>query len=232
MIERKKIILILCIVCLFSLFFYFDLGQHLTLDNIKSKQQQVLHYYQANPVIFALGYFLIYVVMAAISIPGAALMTLIAGSIFGLLWGSIIVSFASTIGASLAFLIARYLFKDFIQNRYEKNLTRINRGIEQEGAYYLFTLRLVPAFPFFIINLVMGITTIPVGIFYVVSQLGMLPATIIYVNAGKQLASIESLSGILSPPIVFAFVLLGLFPIVVKKLLAVIQSRKQHVTNK
>lgn len=223
-----KLAMVALVLVVFGIFVYFDLGQYLTLDNIKSRQQEVVQLYQQSPVLFGLVFFVLYVIMAALSIPGAAIMTLIAGSIFGLIWGSIIVSFASTIGATLAFLIARYLLRDAIQTKYHDKLQAINHGVEQDGGYYLFTLRLVPAFPFFIINLLMGITTIPLTVYYLISQLGMLPATIIYVNAGKQLASIDSLSGILSPQILLAFTLLGIFPIVAKKLLQFFNRKQQE----
>ncbi len=229
--RHGKIIILSLVVVLISLFFYFDLGQYLTLEVIKSKQAQVAAYYTEHPFGFSLIFFSIYVLMAALSIPGAALLTLIAGSIFGLLWGSIIVSFASTIGATFAFLIARYLFRDSIQEKYGEKLQTINDGVQHEGGYYLFTLRLVPAFPFFLVNLVMGVTTIPLVIYYLVSQIGMLPATIIYVNAGKQLAEIDSLSGILSPQLLFAFALLGIFPIAAKKMIEFINRRKHDENN-
>lgn len=209
------------IVSLFGLMLYFDLTSYLNFANIKEQQAVIDGVYQQYPLLFPLVFFLLYVLMTAVSFPGAAVMTLLAGAIFGLLIGTVIVSFASTMGASLAFLTARYLFRDTLQERYENKLTAINRGIEQDGAYYLLTLRLVPLFPFFIINLLMGLTKIRLAVYYWISQLGMLPATIIYVNAGTQLAGIESVKGILSPELLFAFALLGLFPLVVKKWFAV-----------
>lgn len=227
--KKGKIVIISLIALALGLYFYFDLAQYLNLEYIKSRQTGVENYYAANPLQFSLAFFFAYVFMAAFSIPGATLFTLIAGAIFGLLWGTIIVSFASTIGASLAFLIARYLLKESIQNKYGSKLKTINEGIDKEGGFYLFTLRLVPAFPFFIINLVMGITSIRLIIFYLVSQIGMLPATIIYVNAGTQLAKLESLSGILSPKLLIAFALLGLFPLLAKKFIDYVNRRKLQI---
>jgi dihydrolipoamide dehydrogenase len=176
----------------------------------------------------ALVFFVVYVAVTALSLPGAALMTLVAGAIFGLLWGTVIVSFASSIGATLAFLASRFLFRDAIQRRFGDKLRAINQGIEKEGAFYLFTLRLVPAFPFFVINLVMGLTPIPTRTFYWVSQVGMLLGTIVYVNAGTQIGQIESLRGILSPTLLISFALLGVFPLIAKKIVDAIKARKVY----
>lgn len=212
---KKTLLLILLVLLILSAAFL--VSPYITIEGSKSHLTNIILIYEKNPELFFIIFFLVYVLIAALSIPGAAFMTLLAGSLFGLLWGTIVVSFASTIGASIAFLIARYLLRDFIQNKYSEKLTMFNQGIEKDGEYYLFSLRLIPVFPFFLINLVMGITKLSLVKFYIVSQIAMLPATIIYVNAGKQLASIDSLSGILSPNIIFAFVLLGIFPILIKK---------------
>lgn len=196
---------------------YFDVASVLSFSSIKEKQQLIDEFYQQHPIVFPALFFLLYVVMAAVSFPGAAVMTLLAGAVFGNIIGTIIVSFASTLGATLAFLMARYLFQDTLLARYGDKLNKINSGIEKDGGYYLLTLRLIPLFPFFVVNLLMGLTRIQALVFYWVSQLGMLPATIIYVNAGTQLAALDSLSGILSPQVLFALALLGLFPIIVKR---------------
>ena len=185
----------------------------------------VVGYYESNPLLTIAAFMAIYVAMAALSLPGAAIMTLAAGAIFGLPVGLVLVSFASSIGASLACLLARYLFRDAVQKRFGKFLQPINEGIEKDGAFYLFALRLVPAFPFFVVNLVMALTPIRLWTFYWVSQVGMLAGTAVYVNAGKEIGQLESLAGILSPTLLISFALLGVFPIIAKKVLNVIQKR-------
>jgi uncharacterized membrane protein YdjX (TVP38/TMEM64 family) len=168
----------------------------------------------------------IYILVTALSLPGAAVMTLAGGALFGLLTGSLVVSFASTIGATLACFASRFLLRDWVQARFGEKLKAVNEGIEKEGAFYLFTLRLIPIFPFFVINLVMGLTKMPLMKYYWVSQIGMLPATVVYVNAGRELSKIESLSGILSPRLLISFALLGLFPLVAKRLIVAYRSRR------
>ena len=222
----KKIGLVAIIGVVVVLFFHFDLDQFLTLEYIKSQQQQVDAFYAENKALTVAGFFLLYVVVTGASLPGAAILTLAGGAIFGLVTGLIIISFASSIGASLAFLVSRYLFRDSIQNRFGGSLKSINDGIAKDGAFYLFALRLVPAFPFFVINLVMGLTTIKLKTFYWVSQAGMLAGTIVYVNAGTQLAQIESPAGILSPGLILSFVLLALLPFIGKKIVAILNARK------
>ncbi len=224
--KTKKILLLLAIAVLIYLFFAFDLGQYLDLQYIKSQQASIEAYYRAHFWTTVLIYFAIYVVVTALSLPGATVMTLAGGAIFGLATGTVIISFASTIGATLAFLIARYLLRDTVQEKFGDHLNNINRGIEKDGAFYLFTLRLVPLFPFFIINLVMGLTPMRTLTFYLVSQVGMLAGTLVYVNAGTQLAAIESASGILSPGLIASFVLLGLFPLIARKAIEYIKARK------
>lgn len=211
-------------------FFVFDFDQYLTLDYFKAQQQAITAFYQANPWQTAFIFFVIYVIVTALSVPGAAVMTLVGGAIFGLGWGTLIISFASTLGATLAFLVSRFLLRDAIQQRFRQNLQAINQGIAKEGAFYLFTLRLVPAFPFFVINLVMGLTPLKTWTFYWVSQIGMLPGTLVYVNAGTQIAEIETLSGILSLDLMLSFVLLGVFPLLAKKVIEWIKQRRtlQH----
>lgn len=223
---NKKIILILVAVVIIAAFFLFDLGRFLNLETLKEQKATLLTYYEQNTFTTILIYFIAYVLMAAFSLPGAAIMTLAGGAIFGLLNGTIIVSFASTIGATLAFLISRTLFHEQVEKRFKATLDKINRGIEEEGGLYLFTLRLVPVFPFFVINLVMGLTAIKPLLFYWVSQLGMLPGTLVYVNAGTQLASVESLSDIVSPGLIASFVLLGLFPLIAKHIVRFIKAKQ------
>lgn len=214
------------IVALIVAFFAFDLGQYFTLDFFKSKQADIDAYYAANPVKTGLIFFLIYIAVTGLSLPGAAIMTLAGGAIFGLLWGTVIVSFASTIGATLAFLVSRFLLRDLVQARFGKSLKAVDRGIEKDGVFYLFTLRLVPAFPFFVINLVMGLTPIRTVTFFIVSQVGMFAGTVVYVNAGTQLAQIESLKGILSPELIASFTLLGIFPLIAKKVVDIVKAHK------
>ncbi len=222
----KKIFVLILLIALIGLFFAFDLGQFLTLEYIKSQQQALDALYRDNPLLSLAIFFAVYVLMAAASLPGAAVMTLLAGALFGLLTGLILVSFASTIGATLAFLVSRFLLRDAIQARFANNLKTINQGIERDGAFYLFALRLVPAFPFFVINLVMGLTRLRTWTFYWVSQVGMLAGTVVYVNAGTELARLESLSGILSPSLLLSFVLLALLPFIGRRIVTALERRK------
>lgn len=222
----KKLVIVGVILVLIILFKIFGLGQYLTLDYLKEQQAAFTSLYNGHPVTVIGVYMLIYIVVTALSLPGAAVMTVAGGAMFGLVTGTIVVSFASTIGATLACLVARYLLRDGVQKKFGDKLVKINEGMEKEGGFYLFSLRLVPIFPFFIINLVMGLTSIPLRTFFWVSQLGMLPGTIVYVNAGKELAKIDSLSGILSPGLLLSFILLGLLPIITKKLLGLLRRRK------
>jgi len=215
----KKILLIAVLLVLGLAFFFFDLHQWLTLENLKQGQAQFEQWRRASPVLVGLLFALFYILVTGLSLPGAAIMTLAAGALFGLWWGTLIVSFASTIGATLAFLVSRFLLRDWVQERFAGRLEAINRGVEREGAFYLFALRLVPVFPFFLINILMGLTHIGIWTFYWVSQLGMLAATVVYVNAGTRLGRVQSLSDILSPALILSFVLLGLFPLLAKHLL-------------
>ncbi|MBD3648505.1 MAG: VTT domain-containing protein, partial [Pseudomonadales bacterium] len=223
---RGKILLIALFLVLVTGFFVLDLGQYLTLDYLKARQSDFQAIFDENPLVAGGIYFLIYVAVTAVSLPGAAVMTVAAGALFGLWWGVVIVSFASTIGATLAMLAARFIFREQVRQRFRRQLDRVDKGIEREGAFYLFTLRLVPAFPFFAINLVMGLTNIAIPLFFVVSQVGMLAGTIVYVNAGTQLGQIESPAGILSPELIISFTLLGLFPLIAKKIVDVTRARK------
>jgi pyruvate/2-oxoglutarate dehydrogenase complex dihydrolipoamide dehydrogenase (E3) component/uncharacterized membrane protein YdjX (TVP38/TMEM64 family) len=223
---RNRLIILLIIAILITLFFAFDLGQYLSLDYMKLKQTEFETIRQQSPWTTALVFFLVYVVVTALSLPGATVMTLVIGAVFGLGWGLLLVSFASTLGATLAFVISRFLLRETVQSKFGDRLAALNAGIEKDGAFYLFGLRLVPIFPFFIINLVMGLTPIRTWTFAWVSQLGMLAGTLVYVNAGTQLGKIESLSGILSAPLLFSFALLGVFPLIAKKILEAVKARK------
>ena len=224
--NKTQITLLVTVIILVALFFIFDLGRYFNLEYLKQQQAVMDAFYERQPLTTALYYFLLYIVITGLSLPGAAILTLAGGAIFGLLWGTVIVSFASTIGATLAFLFSRYLFRDAIQGRFADKLTAINRGMAEEGAFYLFTLRLVPIFPFFIINLVMGLTPIRALTFFLISQAGMLAGTIVYVNAGTQIAKIEQLKDIASPELILSFVLLGIFPLLAKKTVDYLKRRK------
>ena len=220
----NKIVIVLAIVLLILLFRLLHLDHYLTLSYLNASREQLAQLYAERPALVIGGYMLIYIVATALSVPGAVILTLAGGALFGLVTATIVVSFASTIGATLACLVSRFLLRDWVQARFGDKLQRINAGIEQEGGFYLFTLRLIPIFPFFVINLAMGLTRIKISTYYWVSQLGMLPSTIVYVNAGKELGKLETLVGILSPSLIFSFVLLGLFPITVKKIMARIKK--------
>ena len=214
----KKIIILSLIAGFLWAFSHYDLSHYLTLEHIKGQQASFLDFYKDNALLAIGAYSAVYIVTTALSLPGAALLTLLGGALFGLGTGTLLVSFASTIGATLAFLVSRLLLRDWVQDKFGSYLKSFNEGIEKDGVIYLFTLRLIPAVPFFVINLVMGLTPMKTLSFFLVSQIGMLAGTIVFVNAGTQLAQIESLSGILSPGIIFSFVLLGIFPLLAKKL--------------
>ncbi len=224
----KKLAILAALAAVVAAYFAFDLGQYLTLAGIKGAVARWEAFYAANPVPVLAGFFAIYVAVTAASLPGAALMTLAAGALFGLVTGTILVSFASTLGATLAFLSSRHLLRDQIEARFGERLKAINEGLERDGAFYLFTLRMIPAVPFFVVTLVMGLTRIRTWTYVWVSQVGMLLGTIVYVNAGTQLARIESLSGIASPQVVGSFVLLGLAPWLAKLAVGALQRRKVY----
>ena len=225
--QKKTRVVIFALIATFIVcFFYFDLGRYFTLDYLKGQQQALQNYHAAKPVLTIAVYMGIYIAVTALSLPGAAIMTLAAGALFGNLVGLIMVSFASSIGATLAFLVSRFLLRDYVQNKFGDKLKAINAGVEKEGAFYLFTLRLVPVFPFFVINLAMGLTPIKTLAFYLVSQVGMLAGTFVYVNAGTQIGKLESLQGILSPELLLSFALLGIFPLAAKKIINLIKARR------
>jgi pyruvate/2-oxoglutarate dehydrogenase complex dihydrolipoamide dehydrogenase (E3) component/uncharacterized membrane protein YdjX (TVP38/TMEM64 family) len=225
---RKLAVLVIVLVLIAS-FFLFDLGSYLSFEHLKASRDEIVAWREARPLLAALIALLVYVVVTALSLPGAAIMTLAIAAVFGFFWGLLLVSFASSIGATLAFLISRFIFRDAVQQRYGRRLKTLNDGIEKDGAFYLFSLRLVPIFPFFLINLLMGLTPIRTWTYYWVSQVGMLLGTMVYVNAGTQLGELESASGILSPALLGSFVLLGLFPLLAKRLLSLMKVRKALV---
>lgn len=222
--SHLKIFVFTFVVILFFFVRSHDLLNYLNFAYIKSNQLQIQELFAANSLQFILSYMFIYIVIAALSIPGGAtLLTLAGGATFGFWLGLAIVSVASTIGATLAFLIARYLLRDFIQEKFKEKLIPINQGFEKDGGFYLFTLRIVPIFPFFIVNLVMGLTPIKVTTYFFISQVGMLLGTAVYVNAGMQISKLESLEGILSPTLIASFILLGILPLVAKKVISLVK---------
>ncbi|UVW30047.1 FAD-dependent oxidoreductase [Massilia sp. H6] len=228
MIGRKQLIFIALLVAAIGAYFAFDLGQYFTLEFLKARQQAFQAYYDANPVRAIGVFFGLYVLVTALSLPGAALMTLAGGALFGLGAGTLIVSFASAIGATLAFFVSRYFLRDWTRQHFRSQADAIDKNVARDGAFYLLTLRLVPLFPFFLTNLVVALTSIRAWTYYWVSQLGMLPGTIAYVNAGTQLAGIDSLAGILSPAVLASFAVLGLLPIVAKFGLGMVRTRKLY----
>ncbi|MCE2729086.1 MAG: TVP38/TMEM64 family protein [Sphingomonadaceae bacterium] len=222
----KKAVLALVLIGAIAAYFAFDLGQYLSLENFKASQAEIVAAKDANPALYIAGFFLLYVAVTGLSIPGAAIMSLVAGALFGVVLGTIIVSFASTMGATLAFLSSRYLLRDWVQGKFGERLRAVDDGLEKDGAFYLFTLRLIPVFPFFVINLLMGLTRIKTGTFFWVSQIGMLPATIVFVNAGTQISRIESTAGLLSPTLIASFVALAFFPWAARGIVAIVKRSR------
>ena len=222
----KKAVLALVLIGAIAAYFAFDLGQYLSLENFKASQAEIVAAKDANPALYIAGFFLLYVAVTGLSIPGAAIMSLVAGALFGVVLGTLIVSFASTMGATLAFLSSRYLLRDWVQGKFGERLRAVDDGLEKDGAFYLFTLRLIPVFPFFVINLLMGLTRIKTGTFFWVSQIGMLPATIVFVNAGTQISRIESTAGLLSPTLIASFVALAFFPWAAKGIVAIVKRSR------
>jgi len=222
-VSKSRLALFAVIAALVAAFFLFDLRDSFSLDYFRSQQEAIDAHYRVYPIQTAAIYFLAYVAITGLSLPGATVMTLAGGAIFGLLWGTVIVSFASTLGATLAFLASRFLLRDWVQEKFGDKLKPINEGVAREGAFYLFALRLVPAFPFVAINLVMGLTSIRTWTYLWVSQIGMLAGTIAYVYAGTQLGEFRLSIGLL-----VAFTILGLFPLVAKRLLDAIKARRVY----
>jgi pyruvate/2-oxoglutarate dehydrogenase complex dihydrolipoamide dehydrogenase (E3) component/uncharacterized membrane protein YdjX (TVP38/TMEM64 family) len=225
---RRQLLVVALVLLAVAAFFFFDLGRFLSLDAIRSQQAELERFYREQPFTLIAAYFVLYVAVTALSLPGATVLTLAGGAVFGLWIGTLVVSFASSIGATLAFLTARYVLRDSVQRRFGQRLAAIDAGLERDGPYYLFTLRLVPLVPFFVINLAMGLTRMKAATFYWVSQLGMLAGTLVYVNAGTQLGRIDSLAGILSPGVVGSLVLLGLFPLIARKIADAVAARKVY----
>jgi uncharacterized membrane protein YdjX (TVP38/TMEM64 family) len=222
----KKALLVAVLIGLVAAFWALHLSQYFTLTYLKGSAEGFRALYAEHKALVILVYFLVYVAATSLSLPGAAVLTIAGGAFFGLIVGTLVVSFASATGATVACFVSRFVLRDWVQGKFGDKIVKINEGIEREGAFYLFTLRLIPVFPFWMINLVMGLTKIPLRRFYWVSQLGMLPGTVVYVNAGRELAKIDSLRGILSPGLLISFVLIGIFPIAVKKLVALYRGRK------
>lgn len=226
--KKSKIALFLGLAAIFAILWSQGVQNYLTLDYLKNNLLQLQETVQSNTVLSMTAYFLVYVTLTAISFPGAALLTLLAGALFGVVYGTIIVSFASTIGATLAFLLSRYLFKDWVQTKFGSYLKTINNGLKNEGAFYLLSLRLIPALPFFVVNLVMGLTALPLRKYYLLSQIGMLPGTITYVYAGLELSKISSLKDLLSGSLILAFVILGLLPPVIQGVIKYFKTAKLY----
>ncbi len=223
---KNKILIFTIVVIAAVLFFVFDLDKFLTLEYLKSSRAEFQVFYDQNPFLTIFSFFFVYILIVGLNLPGAAALGLAGGAMFGFTVGVLTISFASSIGATLACFFSRYLFRDYVQRKFGDRLEKVNRGIEKEGAFYLFTMRLIPAIPFVVINLVMGLTPIRLRTFYWVSQIGMLPGTMVYVNAGKELGQIDSLSGIVQPGVLISFALLGIFPLVVKKVMGLVKHRR------
>jgi uncharacterized membrane protein YdjX (TVP38/TMEM64 family) len=226
---KGRLAVVLFIVLLIAAFFVFHLGQYFNLAYLKSQQAAFDSVYQANPLATGLIFFAVYVAVTALSLPGAAILTLAAGAVFGLWWGILIASFASSMGAVLALLVARFVLRDTIQKRFGDKLRIINAGVKKDGAFYLLTLRLLPVFPFFVVNLVMALTPMGVWTFYWVSQLGMFIGTVIYVNAGTQIAKIQSPGDVLSLSLLLSLCLLAVFPLATKQVVEFIRKRKHKL---
>jgi len=224
--KNSKLMVVFVVLALVAAYFIFDIGQYLSLEFLQSKHQILVRYAMENRISSIAAYFLLYVTAAVLSVPGISILTIGAGAIFGFITGVILVSFASAVGATLSFLLSRYLFKDVLQKKFSSQLQTINNGIEKEGAFYLFTMRLIPLIPFFLINILMGLTSIKTSLFYLVSQAGMLPTTAIFTWSGNQLSQIKSLKDVLSPSLLFAFALIGIFPFAAKKLIELYKYSK------
>ena len=226
--RTRQLLVLLLVALAIGVLLALDVGRFLSFEQLKASQASFAQLHAEQPLTVTVVYFLIYVAATALSIPGATIITLAGGAIFGLWQGLLIVSFASSIGAILAFLASRFVLRDWVEARFGQRLADINSGVNREGAFYLFSLRLIPVVPFFLINLLMGLTRMKVWTFYWVSQLGMLAGTAVFVNAGTQLAQLDSLQGILSPALLGSFVLLGLFPLIARRIVAAVQKRKVY----
>ena len=222
----KRIVILAVVVAAVAAFFGLGLGHYLSLEYLQASRARALAQVEAAPLTASLAFFATYVLVTGLSLPGAAVMTIAAGAIFGVVWGVALVSFASAAGATVAFLIARTVLREWVERRFGAYLEPINRGLEREGVFYLFSLRMVPVFPFFVVNLLMGLTRIRVVPFYFVSQVGMLAGTFVFVFAGTQLAGIRSLGDVLSPGLIGALTLLGVFPLLAKKVIELFARRR------
>jgi uncharacterized membrane protein YdjX (TVP38/TMEM64 family) len=226
----QRLALVALVALLVGAYFLLDLGRYLDLGYLKSMHESAVTAAHAHPLQATLLFFVAYVAVTALSLPGATVMTLAAGAVFGLSWGLAMVSFASSLGATLAMLISRKLVGELVQRRFARQLQSVNRGLERDGGFYLFSLRMVPLFPFFVINVVMGLTPIRTWTFYWVSQVGMLSGTFVYVFAGTQLAGVDSVRDVLNPGLIVALSLVGLFPLAARKLLDWLRRARGVVT--
>lgn len=228
----KKIIIAFIIIGLIIAFKVSGLSQYVSFSYLKESRETLVSIYEERTVVFIAAYFFIYIILTSLSLPGASPLTIAGGWVMGFWVGTLVVSFASTIGATVACFVSRFLLRDWVQNKFGNKIKKVNEGVEREGVFYLFTLRLIPLFPFWMINLSMGLTKMPLIKYYWVSQIGMLPGTMVYVNAGKELGQIDSLKGILSPSLIISFALIGIFPLVVKKLVNWYRARREMKTIK
>ena len=227
-----KLVVAIAIVACIALFFLLPTHEFFSFEYVQQQRREIIDLYLANPVLFIAIYVVVYVVLTSLSIPSATLLTLIGGAVFGLTTGTLVILFASTFGAVCAFILARYVLHDYVQEKFSKYLHQINRGVAEEGAFYLFGLRVVPVVPYFVVNFVMALTPIRLWTYYWVTQISMLPGTILYVNSGKEIGQLESASGILSWSLILSLVALGVFPLVAKKLVDLIRSRIRRDRNR
>ncbi len=224
--KNKSVIVLSFFLIVTFLYYFFDLQYFITFESVKLYQAILIKFFEDNPHLFLFFYFITYVILTSFSLPGATVLTIVGGGIFGIFVGTIVVSFASSIGATFAMLISRYLARKWVQKKFSKEMQKINHRINMEGIYYLIFLRLLPLIPFFVVNLVMGLTSVRTVTFFWVSQLGMLPATIVYVNAGLQLNNLNSISDVYSPEFIISFLILAMFPFLVKKILSKISKNR------
>jgi uncharacterized membrane protein YdjX (TVP38/TMEM64 family) len=225
--RARQLLILVVLAAALTAWWYLDLGRYLRFETLTSGIDELRAWRAAQPAVAAAAYFAAYVAVTGLSLPGAAIMTLAGGALFGFWWALLLVSFASSAGATLAFLVSRLLLRDWVQSRFGTQLKRFNDGFARDGAFYLFSLRLVPVFPFFVINLIAGLLPIPVARFYWVSQLGMLPATAVYVNAGTQLGQLQGPAGIISPALLASLLLLAVFPYLARAILRRLRSRRR-----
>ena len=227
---KKKIIIVTIVACAVAAFFIFDLGRFFTLESLKTNRDALQAYYSAHKLVFIIGFILVYTAQTALSLPGAAILTLAAGAIFGALLGTVWVNIGATTGAVLAFLLARTLLRDWVVQTFGNKMESLDRGLRESALSYLLFLRLVPLFPFFLVNLACGVTGLPIRTYILGTMVGILPGSFVYANAGSSIASINSLSEVASPRVLFSFALLGIFaliPALYKKIKSVRQDRTQ-----